>query len=194
MNAYMLNEMTYDCDVHGSFGRTLTIAPRGLQTLFQGKRVSSATAGSRGDGRASYDTMHARHRNPLGLDLELKTVIGTIENHKNAKVHTSIIEMNTNGCLRLKYYINARDKCCSWLQGHWILKSTSKIEKQANCTKDYLSYSYCTLTNYDIPLCTHTSNMMNRNTASTCGLMVWNRRWYLHVTQWYDGDTIDDCL
>ena len=39
MHAYMLDEMAYDCDVHGSFGRTLTIAPRRLQTLFQGKRV-----------------------------------------------------------------------------------------------------------------------------------------------------------
>ena len=113
MNAYMLNEMTYDRDVHGSFGRTLTIAPRRLQTLFQGKRVSSATAGSRGDGRASYDTMHAGHRNPLELDLELTPVIGTIENHNNANVHTSTIEMNTNGCLRLTYYINAKEKCCS---------------------------------------------------------------------------------
>ena len=102
-----------DCDVHGSFGRTLTIAPRGLQTLFQGKRVSSATAGSRGDGRASYDAMHAGHRNPLELDLELKTVIGTIDNHKTANVHTSTLKMNTNGCLRLKYYVNAQEKCCS---------------------------------------------------------------------------------
>ena len=41
-------------------------------------------------------------------------------------------------------------------------KSTSKIEKkQANYAIDYLSYSYYTLTNDDIPLCTHTSNMIS---------------------------------
>ena len=107
MNAYMLNEMTYDRDVHGSFGRTLTIAPRRLQTLFQGKRVSSATAGSRGDGRASYDTMHAGHRNPLELGLELKTVIGTVDNHKNSNVHTTARKTEHKRLLKAKYYINA---------------------------------------------------------------------------------------
>ena len=35
MNAYMLNEMTYDCDVHGSFGRTLTLVGLSNGSIFK---------------------------------------------------------------------------------------------------------------------------------------------------------------
>ena len=51
--------------------------------------------------------MHAGHRNPLELDFELKTVIGTSANYKIAVHKYRYQKLNTSGCLRLKYYVNA---------------------------------------------------------------------------------------